>query len=250
MLGPPLAALFGITLWAIWRLWKRGAAWGWTLLLVLSGFTLGFELFTLREYPAYAGPVTIFSALAWLAGTLWLVLASRRAWSRRVGFGLVGLALLIAPFTWSLLTTLNPSPNVALPTAGVGASDRTRATFMTPNQGYLDPAGEAVLAYTLAHTDPEDYLLATNNARGAAPFILETDRAVLTFGGFTGRDNVVDLETFLQMTASGELRFVLGLPQGTPEISRYVLERCTPVELPGLSGDAGLSGEVLYDCAS
>jgi 4-amino-4-deoxy-L-arabinose transferase-like glycosyltransferase len=250
MLGPPLAALVGISLWALWVFWQRRHAWGWTVLLVLSGFTLAFELFTLRSYPDYAGPVAALSLLAWLAGILWLARRSLGNWGRVLGLSLVALALLAAPFSWSLLTALDTQPNVALPTAGPGEADQTRATFMTPDQDALGPVGQAVLEYALAHTDPEAYLLATHNARDAAPYILATGRAVLTFGGFTGSDAVVDLDDFIEMLSSGELRFVLGLPENKPQISRYLREHCSVVELPALSPGSRRAGDQLYDCGT
>jgi hypothetical protein len=156
--------------------------------------------------------------------------------------------------TWSALTTFNTNPDVALPTAGADGMSAT--TFMTPNQELLGPDGEAILAYVQANTDPDGYLLATNTARGAAPFILQTGRPVFTFGGFTGRDAVVDLDGFVEMVESGELRYVLGLPHQKPDIARWIRGNCRVVDVPGAASQAGSStdgprgrpDELLFDC--
>ncbi len=261
MLGPPLAALSAITLWCLARQAARRPALGWLLAAFLGGMNIVFEIYIFRSYPDYAGWVTTASILLWLAG---LGALSAKKWLpplRSLGLALTLIAILTAPFIWSLLTTLNPTPNVALPTAGVAEADLTRSTFMTPNQELLTFYEQAVLEYTLAHTDPDSYLLATNNARGAAPFILATGRPVLTFGGFSGGDDVVSLEELQSMIASGELRFILGLPQ-KPEIARWIAASCSIVpgyESPSPAGNqppapGGLRGgpqnEVLYDCGS
>jgi 4-amino-4-deoxy-L-arabinose transferase-like glycosyltransferase len=262
MLGPPLAALVGITLWALIQLWKRNHLWGWTVTLVLTGFTVAFEIFTFRNYPEAFGLVSGIAIVSWLVGmtlTLSGALAQSQGKSLRnyAGIALVGLALLVTPFAWSALTTFNSNPDVALPTAGADGMSAT--TFMTPNQELLGARGKAILEYVVANTNPDDYLLATNTARGAAPYILETGRKVFTFGGFTGTDDVVDLDGFIGMLRSGELRFVLGLPQQKQEISRWMRDNCSVVDLPGVStaqtnpqsnGPGSEQSEELYDCGS
>ena len=267
MLGPPLAALAGISFWSMAKHWKQNHALGWLLAAFLTSLTIIFEIYTFRNYPDYSTWVTAFALLIWLAGMAALVL-SHWVPLHKVGLGLLLIAMLVAPFTWSLLTTLNSNPNVALPTAGVEASDHTRASIMTPNQTTLSANGQIILEYTQANTDPDDYLLATLNARGAAPYILETGRKVLTFGGFSGGDNVVSLDDLIEMIDTGELRFILGLPQGRQqkqEIVQWMASSCTVVNLQtwevsetsqvsqnqnNRPGPGGQNDEVLYDCGS
>ncbi|MCD4737739.1 MAG: glycosyltransferase family 39 protein [Anaerolineae bacterium] len=278
MLGPPLAALAGITVWSLIQLWRRMHLWGWSVLLVLSGFTVAYEVFTFRSYPDHFGIVAGIAILAWLAGMVLLLplrLRSGQTQDRlRTGSGpsrasarlkdalhplnyagaaLVGIALLAIPFAWSVLTTFNINPDVALPTAGADSMSAT--TFMTPNKELLGQNGKAILAYVQANTDPDGYLLAANTARGAASYILETGRPVFTFGGFTGNDAVVNLDGFVEMIESGELRYVLGLPQQKPEIVRWMWRNCQAADVPGVvsqesstAGPRGEQNEALFDC--
>jgi len=281
MLGPPLAALVGATAWALGSLFQRQRWRGWMLLALLTGITVAFQIVTLRSYPEYAPWIAAIAAAAWAAGVGLLAWRSR-PWLGRIAPVLVCVALAVAPLAWSALTTLNSNPNVALPRAGPSTSQEAArgipsamGAVNTPlppvggasqgqRPGYagtLSGAQEELLDYLLANTDPDSYLVATLSANEAAPLILETKRPVLTFGGFSGSDNVVNVDRLAQMTADGDLRFVLSGPQlqrQKPEIAVWLGENCTIVPHPGGSGAAnsqtpsvGPGGATtLYDCAS
>jgi 4-amino-4-deoxy-L-arabinose transferase-like glycosyltransferase len=60
-----------------------------------------------------------------------------------------------------------------------------------------------------ANRHGERYLLATLNARMAAPVIIETGQPVMALGGFMGADPILTPERLSAMVAAGELRFVL-----------------------------------------
>lgn len=267
MLGPPLAALVGISLWSMAKHWKQNHTLGWLVAAFITGLTILFEVYTFHNYPDYAGWVTAISVLIWLAGISILALGKLLP-VHKAGLALVLAAMLVAPFTWSALTTLNTNPNVGLPTAGAQSSDQTRSTFMTPDVTNLNANGQAILDYLLANTDPDDYLLATLNARGAAPYILETGRKVLTFGGFGGKDDVISVDDLIEMIENGELRYVLGLPQQKQEIAQWMVSSCSVIDVPGVEavapgqittgqglqnnrpGPGEQNDEVLYDCGS
>jgi len=170
------------------------------------------------------------------------------------------VAAMVAPLAWSGLTALNTRPNVALPRSGPDAGQAGR-----PNMSdILSPAQEAIVDYLLDNTDPDSYLVATVSARDAAPYILATLRPVLTFGGFSGGDNVVDVDQLAQMVADDELRFVLaddGFARQKREIGAWLADNCTTVTIPGATqsrlasspmprpGGPG-QANVLYDCGN
>ncbi|MDP2949492.1 MAG: glycosyltransferase family 39 protein, partial [Chloroflexota bacterium] len=228
MLGPPLAALVGATAWALGSLFQRQRRLGWLLLGLLTGITVAFQIVTLQNYPEHAPWITAIAAVAWLVGVGLLAWRSK-PWLGKVALALVCASLAVAPLTWSALTTLDSNPNVlnaALPRAGPSTSQEQPPGFPATMGGVdmpLPPVGgtsqkqlpgyfatlsaaqEELLDYLLANTDPDSYLIATPSAMDAAPLILATKRPVLTFGGFTGLDNVVDVERLAKMTADGEL---------------------------------------------
>jgi len=232
MLGPPLAALVGATVWALGHVLQNRRWLGWGLTALFSGLTLAFEIFTLQNYPCYLGAVTAFSLIFWLAGIVLLAWRTN-GWMNKLALGLVIFSLIVAPLTWSGLTTFSRSADVALPKAGP-SDDNQRQNWSTD---FLTPVQQKILAYVEANTPAEGYLLATPNAREASPYILETGRPVLTFGGFMGSDNIIDVTGVAQMVADGELRFILDtgeLSNSKPEIAAWVRQSCTVTRVAGL----------------
>ncbi|MCF6278154.1 MAG: hypothetical protein L3J16_05310, partial [Anaerolineales bacterium] len=207
-------------------------------------------------------PLETVGALIGLA----MLLVTNSAWMRSTSLTIILLAFLAAPFTWSVMVITDENPNVALPTATI--NDTQPTTFMTPNNDVTTPNEEALIEFLLANTDPDSYLLATVNARSAAPFILETGRAVLTFGGFSGGDQIIDAAGVAKMVANGELRYILydeKIGNSHRDIAAWITEVCVPVSVSGVTvqpqqnaqmqntQNVGLrppsQNEVLYDCA-
>ena len=261
MIGPPIAALIGITAWSLIKLWKRSRWGGFGMLVVLTGITILFEIYTIQNYPEYAGTITAATIALWIAGIALLIFTSSRSF-QGVAIGLVLASVLVAPFTWSIHTTFNKNPDVALPTACADAMSNT--TILTPNhEGNLST--DRILEYILQYYDDGEYLLATLTVRSAAPFILDTGLPVLTFGGFTGSDDVVSVDEFADMIAAGKFRFVLGIPTQKRDITEWIFQTCSVAEVPGLPtpqtsaqeannnspyGRQGQQTEVLFDCGS
>lgn len=262
MLGPPLAALVGATAWALWRVLERRRWLGWVLLALLAGIAIVFQMVTLGNYPDYGLWIAPIAIVLFMLGLGILALAEWRArpWLGKAVVGMTLVAAMVAPLAWSGLTALNTRPNVALPRSGPDTGQAGR-----PNMSdILSPPQKAILDYLLANTDPDSYLVATLNAREAAPFILATLRPVLTFGGFSGSDNVVDVDQLAQMVADSELRFVLaddGLARQKREIAAWLRDNCTTVHIPGATQSGLASNQpfvpagpgqasVLYNCGS
>lgn len=252
MLGPALAALVGATVWAFEQLLARQNRFGWGWVALLSGITLGFEIFILSPYPAYFAATSILMVLPWLAG-LALLWVRPRTWA----LGLVLLSLLAGPLLWSGLTTFTNS-EVNLPKAGpMNVQPRKDSAGAS-----LSPVQQKLLDYLLANTEPESYLAATLDSHGAAPYILATGRPVLTFGGFNGRDNVITAARLQEMVAGGKLRFVLdnGSLKEKQQIFNWVSSSCGEVKIPGIQlatqttsqqpGGGPRDGQfsTLYDC--
>ena len=255
MLGPPLAALVGIAVWALGRILERQPGFAGILIGLVSGITLGVEIFILLAYPAYLLPAAAWMFVLWLAGTAALLTGrlKLRAWA----VGLLTASLLVGPLLWSGLTTFNPQPEVNLPRAGSG----TGQPVSTGSASELNPTDQKVLAYLLANTGPGDYLAATLDSHGASPLILASGRPVFTFGGYVGNDIVTDVKGLEQMVASQQLRFILdnnNLSQ-KPDILAWVKMSCRVVQVPGISLSASQlnqgpsdprhqSFSNLYDC--
>lgn len=222
MLGPALAALVGATVWAFEQLMDRQGSFGWGLIALLSGITLGFEIFILMAHPSYLAATSILMIFTWLVGIALLKLRPA-AWVP----GLVLLSLLIGPLLWSGLTAFNPQPDVDLPRAGPDAGPAGDST-LSANQ-------QKILAYVLANTEPGSYLFATLDSHGASASILATGRPVFTFGGYVGSDSVIDADGLQTLVEAGTLRYVLDNNNLSrkPEIAAWVEANCQVVEVPG-----------------
>ncbi|MBT3322282.1 MAG: glycosyltransferase family 39 protein [Anaerolineae bacterium] len=268
MLGPALAALTGLAFWSVSQLFKRNRWTGFGAILLLMITTLGFQASMLSEYDtaSWALPLAIAGSLIGLAILLIANGAKKSpALLNNAALAIILLSMLIAPFTWAAMVTMSDTANVALPTATLNDSQPT--TFMTPDNTVMSENEVAIMDYLLANTDPNGYLLATVNARSAAPYILETGRPVLTFGGFSGGDQVIDAEGVAEMVSSGELRYILysdKINNSHRDIAAWVMASCVPTEVPGVEVRAQKTAqgqntqnarmgppsenEVLYDC--
>lgn len=258
MVGPPLAALVGISVWAVIKFIKQNWLFGWGLAFIITGITIGFEILTVSSYPEYAGVIIIATVILWLMGMGILLIGISNAHLRNTAIMVAVMSMLVAPFTWSLLTTLNSNPDVALPTAGANTNHRNAPN--TPDFN-INARTETILDFLERNTDPDNYLLATQNAREAAPYILATSRPVLTFGGFMGSDDIIDLQEFTDMVENEEIQYVLGIPTQKPEIAQWIRHNCSIVNpntgetIPGFVSNTGNNlrnpqgGRVeLYDC--
>ena len=97
--------------------------------------------------------------------------------------------------------------------------------------------------YLVEHQGQATYLVATINASTAAPFILDTGKAVMAIGGFNGFDAILTAQQVAALVARGTVRFFL-LPSFAPDLLTTV-----PAEyrssLRGVSASAaGQSGSV------
>ncbi len=93
-----------------------------------------------------------------------------------------------------------------------------------------------------------------SGGESASQIEIETGRAVMAMGGFTGRDDAPTLEQVQSLVASGQLRFVAvdggGRAFGGPgfgrnaasSVSSWVTSACTPVTIDGAATS-------VYDCA-
>ena len=255
MLGPALAALVGAAVWALGAIWQKRRWLGILLTAAAFTITIGFQLFTLLNIEDYGIWIAAAVVLACIPALIMLLgsLFSRAAWLPRTTLTALLLAVVIAPLSWAALTTFNPNTHAALPNSGPASVQRaeTMESSLTQNQ-------QAILAYTLANTDSDDYLLAGMSSHSTSAYILETGRPALTFGGFSGGDNVISVEGLAEMVSDGELRFILGETDliRKQDIGVWVRQNCTAVDVPGTvdthvqqGGRGRGEASFVYDCA-
>jgi 4-amino-4-deoxy-L-arabinose transferase-like glycosyltransferase len=65
-----------------------------------------------------------------------------------------------------------------------------------------------LVRYLEKHQGSATYLVAVNGSQSAAPFILESGKAVIAMGGFGGSDPAPTLSEFKHLVATGKVHYV------------------------------------------
>jgi 4-amino-4-deoxy-L-arabinose transferase-like glycosyltransferase len=244
MLGPAVAALTGIGVYSLWRVYRdpRGglARWLMPASLVVS---LWIELGVVSIAPAVRGwltPVMVGGTLVAVAALLLEYALEVRHIQVARGATALGMgALLVAPLAWSVISVQNgdgggwlvqagPSlgggfggpgagrglqPPAGQPFGGRGPSGfgggGGALTFAGPNWNQLDPA---LVSYLEANQGSAEYLVATTTSSYASLFILDSGQPAMALGGYQGWDRILTPSQLAQQVADGAVRFFY-LPQ-------------------------------------
>jgi 4-amino-4-deoxy-L-arabinose transferase-like glycosyltransferase len=209
MLGAPIAALTGMTGWALWEIIQKHKRTGWSLAFLTAIGTIIFQAGVLRDSSSEAPWAVGIAAVLLGVGLACAIVSKFRVRFAIATLCLLMSAMLIGPTLWSAETTFNPSPNTALPYAGPATSNAEDLPVNPPTGAGNMGDNKSLLDYLVANTEPDTYLLATDRAQEAAAYILETGRPVLTFGGFLGEYQEVSVEQLSALIGSGQLRFIL-----------------------------------------
>lgn len=255
LLAPALAAILAIGTHELWSSQLPRRAWLLLALMVIA--ILAYQaLIALHTTSSLA--VLFLLLIAALACFGFIALPGRVRKRFPVEASMTGsaigmTALLALPLVWSILTALNPRPDVVLPAA-------YNAYHPAPivNQVKASPA---LLSYLEKRTQGIEYLVAVPNAVLGAPYILATGRPVLYIGGFTGTDSIITPESLAALVKAGRLRYVwdLGtLSSQRPGISQWLEKSCRvapdaplpPRDIASIpQGHFQLNPQVLYDCS-
>lgn len=127
-----------------------------------------------------------------------------------LGSALGVTGLLVAPAAWALSSVIVPRVNTLTPSADIlrlAGVPRDLLEFASSGYGVAtdDPK---LFAFLQEHAHGETYLLATPNARLAAPIIIHTGMPVMAMGGFSGEDRFVTPEQLRSMVAAHQVRYI------------------------------------------
>jgi 4-amino-4-deoxy-L-arabinose transferase-like glycosyltransferase len=204
MMAPAIAALVGAGLVALYVDYHNPGRRGWLLPTTLL-ITGGIELIILAQFPEFApwlAPLILgLTLMVAIALVLLRLLNRQRSFvaSSVVAFGL--LTLLIAPAIWTMIPVWHGG-HAGLPYAGPDLLQERR-------DGNEVPDMERLIHFLKSKGDEHSYLLATINARQAAPFILITGEPVMALGGFSGGDRILSVEQLESDVLAGKVRFFL-----------------------------------------
>ncbi|WP_010632337.1 glycosyltransferase family 39 protein [Sporolactobacillus vineae] len=201
MIAPPIAALCGIALPAMYRRFTqlpglRPIVFPVSLLtvLLLQSLYIGY-------YQGVAGLLFAITGLCllFLWGRSDTTHASHRSLVRFSGAALATL-LAIAPVYWSLTPVLYGG-NHALPEAGPQLKSQQTAI----QQG--NRTNNRLIHYLFLHQKPHTFLFGTTDAPTAAPYIIKTQKPVMAIGGFNGTDPILTPVRLDQLIDHHQIRY-------------------------------------------
>jgi 4-amino-4-deoxy-L-arabinose transferase-like glycosyltransferase len=247
MLAPPIAALVGAGWTKLYGFYRRGEGWKkWLLPAALLGSTL-FEVSMLTPYQRQIG--WVWPLALGLAGgglTFILVLLSFKK-KLRPAVVLAGtLVLLAAPLYWTA-TPLLYGGNSSLPEAGPQLrTDGNRGMMQGMNQESID---SDLVAYLTQNNTGEKYLFATTDSHTAAPYIIQTGKAVMAMGGFSGSDPILTVAQMEKLVAAKQVKYFLlssgGFGgRGSSEILEWVRANGKEIPRQEWQSAAGNSGNL------
>jgi 4-amino-4-deoxy-L-arabinose transferase-like glycosyltransferase len=317
VMAPSIAAMSGIGIVAMWQDYRARGWRAWLLPLAIA-LAAAEQIYILTGYPTYgkwliptiaalAALCIIVLVIAYIIPRLRRSTNNRRYLVPALCFGL--LALILTPAVWSY-TELSRSSG-GIPSAGPNQGGFGSGPGGFPNQANRDAAQRArrttafqggfgggpggggvntkLLSYLEAHQGSTKFLFAVSNSNEAAPYIIATNKPVMSLGGFLGSDPILTTTSLAKLVANNTIRFFLlngrpqasnqqtakqrasggapggfgGGPGGQSSITNWVQNHCTVVPDSawqnstsnagngfGGGGPFGGGNEQLYDCAN
>jgi len=316
VMAPSIAAMSGIGIVSMWQDYRAPGWRGWLLPIAIV-LTAAEQIYILTSYPTYGKwlipTIAVLAALsvvvlimARIIPRIRLSMKSIRYLVPALSFGM--LALILTPAVWSYTELSRSSGGIpsAGPDQGGGPggggpgnggpnqANRNAAQRAQSNAGNGGaPGGGGVntklLSYLEANQGNAKYLLAVTNSNSAAPYIVATNKPVMSLGGFSGSDPILNTTSLAKLVSNGTIRFFLlngraqtsnqqaagqnnNAPSGGPggggggpgggqnSITTWVQNHCTVVpssewqnstsNAGGGFGGPGGGNEQLYDCAN
>ncbi|MEY9953946.1 ArnT family glycosyltransferase [Leifsonia sp. EB34] len=273
----PVAGLTGIGATLLIRAYRQETRWR-LALPVAVGVQTVWCLVLLRSFPAFAAFLTAPVAALGSLGTVALAFHAFRPERIRRLLGVASiLAVLgaaLTPTVWTL-STLNPAfagtaddayggPQVAAVAARKLVRHAAYGIGLDSNRSIQPTESIEASAFAYAqHRTSDQWALATDSWRSAAPMILRGQTRVLPIGGFTSRAPSPTAAQFRELVAAGRVRFVLLSPAeartgvyhpNLDALTGWTMGHCQIVS-PDLyltaqlrAAAAGVTWDTLYDC--
>jgi 4-amino-4-deoxy-L-arabinose transferase-like glycosyltransferase len=217
LMVPPLAALSGIGIRALWVEYQSGNRSHLPLALLLTATWQAFIVAQFPDWQVFLLPILLVGSAA-LAVGLALVQALRQGVIkdfRSQALLVAGLLVLfICPTIWALSPVLGSGRSVeANPDLFLGD---TNGMFGRGGGDSMGQNTNRLTAFLKANRHGEKYLVAAQNSQAVAPIIIQTGEPAIALGGFMGGDPIVTAHEFAQMVKDGQIRYFLMQGFGGP----------------------------------
>ena len=245
VLAPAIAALVGISLPLIIRLYKTEQN-IWLLPVTVGVTTLTAAI--ILSMGGLTGMMWVILSLGVISSLL-LVLAKslpkayqggerdkemRQAMLVKVG-GILSIISVLATPVYYTIATVTQAHVGSIPTAGPSST-----ALMGSNNENAE-AESALVTFLLANSSESTWIAAVNSANESAAIQISTGKPVAALGGFNGSDPVLTLAQFKEYVASGKIKYYVtssngmggGGPGGSSEIVSWIKQNATVVSYGG-----------------
>jgi 4-amino-4-deoxy-L-arabinose transferase-like glycosyltransferase len=264
MLAPPIAALTGIGLSAMWDMFQREGKENLALPIALTVTGLVQMLFLYyavdtSQIALYLMIATGVFSIGFSAVLLVITLnknrealvAAHRKWIIAIALtAFAGVAL--TPLFYAG-TTIFYKESGTFPSAGLSLMTSSDSGSWAAGSDVEDESLDKLVTYLKENTTDETYLLATSSASGtASSIIINYGESVMALGGFSGSDSILTVDEFAQMVEDGEISFALidgqgGGGQMGNDIMSWIQENGTAVDQSLWSDSSALDSIVTTD---
>ncbi|WP_026886503.1 glycosyltransferase family 39 protein [Clostridium beijerinckii] len=251
MMAPPAAALAGIGIVIMWKLYneKKWASWLLPITLIIEGFVnmMMLSYFSNNLSDSVRKIILIALLLCFLTSLILAILNllsfirrkndtnlsdNKDIHLKKILLGISMVSILTVPFIGSS-SAITHSVNSTIPTAGLellSNSERGGASFGKERSD--NGKNSKLLDFLKSNITTEKYSLVVPSSQSADSIIIQTGEPVMALGGFSGSDKILSLDEFKEMVKNGEVRYVLtgGMGRGgSSEILNWVAENGTLV---------------------
>ncbi|MFD0694616.1 glycosyltransferase family 39 protein [Paenibacillus sp. GCM10027628] len=207
MLAAPIAALAGAGWTELWSYYRDRSGWKMWLMPAAIAVTTAFEVYIIYPYHQQIGAGWATGVgIAGAAAALLLVVALKKEKLAHTAAMLGLLALLVAPLYWAA-TPLLYGGNSMLPEAGPNL--KQSSGIGGNRMGGSSEVNSQLLDYVTKNNTGETYLFAVSRATEASSYIIQTGKAVMAMGGFSGSDPILTVDKLKQMVANKEIKYFL-----------------------------------------
>lgn len=232
MMAPPAAALSGIGLVSMWKLYRGGSKVK-SMLLPASFVVEGALHLMMLSYfyssiSAAVKGIIIAAAVLSFASSALLVIYKNRAGNAGFAKILASLAfagILVTPSIGSAAAVVH-GVNGSMPAAGLEllSSDTGSGNTGMKNRFGSSNDSKKLISFLDSHIKNEKYDLVVSSSNAAAEMIIKSGRSIMPLGGFTGSDKILSLSQFKEIVKKGEVRYVLtgGMGRNSQDIMSWV----------------------------
>ena len=273
----PVAGLTAIGAALLIRAYRQESRWRFALPVAVAVQT-AWCLILLRSFPGFAAalaaPVAVLGSLGAAALTLHALRPGRIGRLLAVASILAVLGAALTPTVWTL-STFNPAfagtaddayggPQVAAVAARKLVRHAAYGIGLDSNRSVQPTESVEASAFAYAQRLTSDqWALATDTWRSAAPLILRGQTRLLPIGGYTSRAPSPTEAQFREFVTTGRVRFVLLSPDQArtgvyhprlDAITGWTMNHCQVVSpslyltAPLRAAAAGVTSDTLYDC--